>query len=235
MFIPRNTDGRWLRLERYARWKQMRFPIELLPEDILRHVCNFLPRASDLLALIYAMGGEDAVLYMQCKPWCEAPESISALTDHYVVRQSIETVIHLLYHTSLTDAAFFHASSTQHTIAALINWSPFSLAPPKPVAEFKWENERACIRLDMPGLVLVAQNCVCKQLPTVRVTLHHRIVWGERVFFGPELRVVQLSLYPAKFIDGVDCTKRRRMGCAASQKYGSASTMGRVEKQCAHP
>ena len=47
-------ETRWVRLERYARWKQNRVRLDKLPSDVLTIVCRFLPNESvhNLLAAL---------------------------------------------------------------------------------------------------------------------------------------------------------------------------------------
>ena len=122
---------RWKRLERYTVWRQHRFPLLELPEDILYKVVSSGLTATDVTHLVTTICGFAPKLnsrqQVQHIPLC-----IRATWVAHTILSHFKTFL-----VSMADRALFHAMFVPF-VCVFADWSPFSGDRPTPIAEYRW-------------------------------------------------------------------------------------------------
>lgn len=119
---------RWERLERYAVWRQRRFPLLRLPDDVIELILRRFLTHWDVCAVLKAIIGTRIDVGVQVLP--------RGLQTYGTLAISVCHLDSLLR--SLADECLLVAS-TCACVRVFVDWSPFaSLTPPTPVAEYQW-------------------------------------------------------------------------------------------------
>jgi hypothetical protein len=171
-------DGaRWARLERYARWRARRFPLDRLPPDVLA------------LVLLDFLGGEDACRALDAL--YGIPErGLAALAPAVVARVPVELRAPFALHHmragvraalfGLADACL-HAARSAVRVHAFVDWSPYASlgtgAIPRPVAEYRWQEAPpfAVVALDDRAIEHAVRRHVADGLPCATVALYRMV------------------------------------------------------------
>lgn len=176
--MQRIPEDRWMRLERYARFRSSRMKLMCLPDDVLETISSLLD-GPDLRRLVEAVTGVGSVAGMEhvSKPlWLEMP---GWTRNRWLFNESISSFEAMCY--NVAEKALFHCHDCGSAVM-YVNWSQFkSITPPRPVATYDWDVEqgavKANVKVDKSYLLRVLHDCVRKRSPSVRVTMHLNFVW----------------------------------------------------------
>ena len=156
--------ARWVRLERYARWKQRRFRLLHLPDELLGLVASHLDE-DDVLRLATACVGHSPRVEVDADA---VPVGMrSAWITHTVVG-----VFRGFLQTRLSGASVYLRGQTGMNTVVLIDWSPFSDEPPRPVARLGFADGAPRVQLCMDEFTRLVTRRMRDGLPVVRVTAH---------------------------------------------------------------
>ena len=173
--------GRWERLERYARFRQRRFRLDHLPDELLLHVCSHLAHEDvcAVLVALYSAPRDNVTAASQCHvvPTTLRPEWLhGAAVDG--VRRALA---------SLAEPALFHARDCSY-VAAHADWSVFS-GPRMPVClcAYAWTPLRCAQVLTSDAeVVRLVRRCAHRGSTSVTLVLHRYIVCNDRTVLHPE-------------------------------------------------
>lgn len=167
--VPARSEiDRWLRLERYAVFRQHRFPLLRLPEDVLeQHVVRILDD-EDAMSLIEAIVG-----HLPCAHKYADVHRCPAPLRRAWFRAACQHSPRAFFTGPIPNSAFFHAHDCLEVVAVL-DWSVFCPpgAKPTPVATFRWENMNSSIVIHGKELHRAVRHAVRHHTPELRVTLH---------------------------------------------------------------
>ena len=158
-------QDRWIRLQRFAEFKQNKFRLLGLPDDVLRYLCmNFLD-PKDLYALVDAVAEEPVTLstprILQLK---EMPCEVRSRWLLASIIKEVERRLHVI----ADECLFLAHQCTQ--LNAFVDWSPFKSRrhrTPAPVAVYSWHSDtRPHGRVDINYKVLL--NAISNSLRTHR-------------------------------------------------------------------
>ena len=125
------TDvSRWERLERYARWRQNKLRLDLLPDEVLHLIISHLDRR-DMYNLVECLVGFRPNI-LHPKEIMRIPQHIQSTWIEQVLCDRFEERIY-----SFTETALYYAREVS-SIVMLIDWSTFANIPAVPVAEYRW-------------------------------------------------------------------------------------------------
>lgn len=205
-------QSRWIRLKRFAEFKQNKFRLLGLPDDLLRYLCmNFLePR--DLYSLVDAIAHEPVTLstprILQLK---EMPCEVRSRWLLASILKEVERRLHVI-----ADECLFLAHQCAQ-LNAFVDWSPFQSlhrCTPAPVAVYSWHTDsRPHGRVDINYKVLM--NSISNSLRLNRplgylaVYMCYRCEWNlmymmPRPIFSTELPLVPHWGFASSFYE--DCT-----------------------------
>ena len=169
--------GRWLRLERYARWRQYLFPIEHLPMDVLGEICAYHLEPLDRYRFIEAFVG--------FPPDFSIPSHVKAIPHelrmHWVRDQLVLRFESFLY--SISDLCMWHALP-HSTVRVFADWSPFSKnVKESPVANVRWagiQRPRACIHIRQPDIRRCIVAALTNHRPVSHIAIYNVTNWNRR-------------------------------------------------------
>ena len=182
-FLNRKTtiilthSGRWRRLELYARWKQGRFSITLLPDDIQSSVVAYLC-GKDLLNFLEAIMGCVPRIYER-KYALMVPLNFRRQWFDEVVYETFKS--HLV---SVAESALFYSQDATSVVIA-VDWTAFSPDKIKPVAEYSWTRTvtaHANVTVHESQLRETISKCFQKEMCAVRLTMHVHLLWNNNYF-----------------------------------------------------
>lgn len=195
----------WSRLERYARWKQKRFPLDRLPEDLLAQVFTWLGNR-DVRAVVDALRG--ACYVERASDVLDVPISIRRDWLHRMACDHLETHLQGLG----THACFLGNDPSVH-VHAYANWSLFSGSSkrtirPLPIAQYSYVNAHRYPEWTTKINHRVVERCVDrlfkKRICALRLTLHHVYVSRAVTYLVPEEKSATMCfVYPHFLIDQV--------------------------------
>lgn len=187
-------DSRWTRLERYARFRSKRLPLQTLPYELIAHVSSFLsPQDTHfLLAALFAP------TQYRLDPWQSGDVQVVVpeLRRAWLIKVLYARFEHWL-NTILAECALSCCYDTS-SIVAVADWSPFHPSPPCALAEYSWSRHKP------QRVVLYYQtvtdvwnrHCICG-LPSARITLHKVLRWQHvKHFHNDEISNHTILLFP---------------------------------------
>ena len=119
---------RWCRLLKYARWRDARLPLHLLPEDVLYLISTYL-HPMDTMNLIEAVYDAEAFDLHQA---LKIPTELRA---SWMMHNAIAHVEQFV--SRVRDACMFYATC-HYSVVITMDWSPFCERGPSPIAEYYW-------------------------------------------------------------------------------------------------
>ena len=164
----------WVVLERYAQWKQRKFPLLKLPEEILEYIGLFLMR-KDLLTLVQALGPGWTMSYECPRDTYLVPPSLRPRWLLYNVLQHMDEYIN-----SISDECFFFATSCTQ-VQVFLDWSPFKSNDVVPVATFEWvatSRPRAKRVVYDKELMKYVYNSAVQRIPYSQVSVYKVFRWS---------------------------------------------------------
>ena len=174
-------EKRWERLERYCRWKQGRFRIERLPNDVVLLIISHLIHA-DVCALLNALY---AVSRENIQSRHEALMVPSELRSEWLYGAACEGIRRIAI--SLAEIAFFHVRECT-SVCAHVNWSVFS-GPyiPVPLCVYKWSSTRSTV-VDMNDREVwrIVRDASATGSTAITLALYRYIGWGNTFILHPE-------------------------------------------------
>lgn len=187
--------GRWERLERYARWRRGRLPLDELPHDLLAHVMSFLD-GDDVSNLIEVVVG--------VKPQIDVPAHVHRVPievrPQWLFREVYARAEAFLK--AMSDVCLFHAKEHTH-VCIFFDWSPFAVKKLKPVAQFRWvpwRTPRAHMTIHTEALhAHIHASCKARR-PEAHVAVHTCLTWNRRAILHPKpILQTQCPLVPHIF------------------------------------
>ena len=174
-------QARWVRLERYSRWKQGRFRLDHLPNDVTLCVMSFLC-SEDMCSLLNAlysipMSNITSRSLIRLVPM--------ELRHEWIHGAACDDIRRTLY--TIGDIAMFHASGC-HSVRAHVNWSIFS-GPITPVSlcVYRWSRSQTAIvdvnEVELRRLIRRAGTTGCT---SVTLCLHRYLWWNGSWIVHPE-------------------------------------------------
>lgn len=154
-----DSQARWLRLERYARWRRggRRCWLLVLPDDALACVVSRL-RAADVDALACALLGH-ATFTLHFPHVAAVPAGMRGTWLRHRMERELWIALH-----AFADGLLHHACEVR-SVCAFVDWSVFAAWPTHPVAEYAWCQPA-------PHDVAVAPRALETLRPRVRVYDH---------------------------------------------------------------
>jgi hypothetical protein len=125
-----HQSSRWERLERYARWKQNKLPLHLLPDEVVALIATFLQRR-DAYNLVESLLGFQPNIFNR-DDVARIPLSIQPLWIESILCDLFEQRVY-----ALAEVALYYARDAS-SVVMLLDWSLFSNVPAVPVAEYHW-------------------------------------------------------------------------------------------------
>lgn len=201
------AEGRWGRLERYARWRSRRLPLDRLPEDVLGHLVSGFLTGEEVRRLVEALYGaldvndplDVARVPAPCRPCWLYHHMLGALGA------ALRGVA--------AETALFHAHGPTYgpaRVLAFADWSPFSepgggKRALRPIAEYHWARgaapPRAVVVAHRSRVVACVRDCVLRRRPVTALafyrvrTLPHLCVVDPLPAF-----VTQVQVYPHRLL-----------------------------------
>lgn len=173
-------EDRWVRLERYARWRQRRLRVDLLPPDVFAIVCTHLDHESKT-ALLRAVSGR--------VPPAGIPREVRSawLCEHAAARLHASLL-------SLKDTTCFYARHLTRGVYAFGDWSPFRGVTPDALARFEWRGTRWTANVDRAAVWRHVREMMRKAACSTRVSLH--LVSPPHTVHTRDARVILVHLLP---------------------------------------
>ena len=172
-------NDRWSRLERFARWKSYRLPLNALPNDILELIV-FQLYDVDLQNFVHAILGfrpnvekrKDALAVpIQIRRHWIADTVLSAFRSHLIS----------LCPSSLCNNVF--------GTVVVANWTSFARNTKfEPLADYSWSrfrNKCAPVTLNDESIKATINKCYSEQSCAVRLTLHTYMEFNEVLTINP--------------------------------------------------
>lgn len=195
---------RWTRLERYARCKQQRFPIDKLPPDVFAIVFAHLEH-NDMSALVQALNGTCPVIRSPCDI-IAIPEEVRTRWLRVTAYNVFDAQLR-----AMASETCFYADHLQFSIHALADWSPFRMCncrmPPTPIAEYGWQRSFRghpswCAHVNTDALRNHVDDMVKRCMCATRVTMHAviHVDNGTSLFVSEELTASVVLVFP-HFVD----------------------------------
>lgn len=164
------SADRWMRLERYARWRRLTRASEWDSDVASLIVAHCDP--GTLLAFGYAFSGSGDTAAMPeylRRPWLCAFYA-SQLT-HYL---------------QWFAQHFIYDAQRWHTLQITADWSAFSGAPPCPLAEVRWNALVPRVTLHREVISDFAESQVGKAIGGCRIAVHTAVCFDGGVFTNPD-------------------------------------------------
>jgi hypothetical protein len=163
----RPGEDRWERLERFARFKQRRLRLDLLPDDLLATVAEHL-EVLDIECLLAALTGEVLCVSLP-RDFDAAPAALrGAWIEKTAVRDFRKAVL-----AHLADPILFACAGTSMRAVVLDDWTPFASRPPVPLAEVRWSNTfHGTVDVDEERVLARVRAAVRHRTPVARLTAH---------------------------------------------------------------
>lgn len=201
-------DGaRWARLERYARWRARRFPLDRLPGDVLALILRDFLDGEDACRALDALYGlpERGLAALAPRVVARVPVEVRAEFARHHMREGVRAMLR-----ALADGCLHVARSAVH-VQAFLDWSPFASVGtgriPCPVAEYRWQDAApfAVVALDDGAIERAVHRHVRAGLPCATVALYRMVrqPWATIVVPTP-LCVFVHPLFPAQMLAS-DC------------------------------
>ena len=198
-------NARWVRLERYARWKQRRIRLESLPHDVLTIICRFLTNESvpNLLAALQGLSRTKAIGSAQ--DVVEVPVEIRRRWLRRMAYEHVEGQLKALTHHTCV-----YCNDVSIQVHAFADWSVFDEThrTRRPIAEYRYEdaNGRAEWTMRVNEHVLtrhvdsLCERCVC----ATRISIYVVLAANTLVYLIPnEMGAFLFLVYPHFLIDHI--------------------------------
>jgi hypothetical protein len=191
---PARTEARWARLERYAACRARPFRLLALPDDVLAMLCREHLSSDDIFALAAAFVGRTPTVH-------DARDVPRPLRSAWMVRRAVADAEAYLY--ALGEMCFFHARDGA-AIVAFFDWTPFSGAPPQPVAQYEWEvmygqAPRASVHVCQEAIHECLHRCCQLQSSDACLSMYTMIRWNGRAVLHPRpLQQTWVRMLPAR-------------------------------------
>lgn len=190
---------RWVRLERYARWKQQRFAFERLPEDLLAHVARFLD-ADDVCRLLETLYGDGTDKLRRLCPCAirKIPQEVCCMH----IAQRVHRHLSELLYCAGAFALHKEAPSRRSRIVAMADWSPFASRGhyiiPAPLATYRWISLPPFTNININSTQIhnVIAKHIHERLPAFTLSLYRILESTTDVFLSVPMSVTTELLYP---------------------------------------
>lgn len=159
---------RWLRLERYSQWKQCKFPLLRLPDDLVEYIIVSFMSREDMCRVIAAIIGKTPLLRSES----DVDNIPPFLRPHWILHTVVEHFRAFLH--SFSEFSCFHAFGLS-TVCLFADWSPFSPSMKDPLAEYSWEmhpNVHFKIVLHEESILRCVQTAVRRKSCMTSIVLH---------------------------------------------------------------
>ena len=196
-------DARWVRLERYARWKQNKIRLDRLPHDVLTIICRFLTNES-VHNLLAALQG-----FPQTKAIGSAQDVVGIPVEirrRWLRRMACEHVESQLK--ALTNHTCVYCNDIYVQVHAFADWSMFDRTrrTRRPIAEYRYEhaNGRAEWTVHVNEHVLTRHvDSLCgRGVCATRISLYVVFTTNKFVYLVPnELGAFLVLVYPHFLMD----------------------------------
>ena len=167
----RRQHAAWCRLERYARWKQRRFPLHLLPHDTLHMILTCVAH-SDVCCVLHVLYGAPLRVTARAQT-LGVPEPMRSLWIHGAACAYLGMALR-----TYADHAFFYLKDTYgENVSAFVNWSSFtqlpSAPPPAPLVTYRWDETRnARVEVHDARVASLVTHCLNTNVCAVTLCLH---------------------------------------------------------------
>jgi hypothetical protein len=171
-------DGaRWARLERYARWRARRFPLDRLPGDVLALLLTDFLGGEDACRVLDALYGvpERGAAALAPRVLARVPAEVRAAFALHHMREGVRAMLYGLANGCL------HVARRAVRVHAFLDWSPFASVGtgtiPCPVAEYRWQEAApfAVVALDEGAIERAVRRHVRAGLPCATVALYRAV------------------------------------------------------------
>lgn len=165
--------SRWVRLERYSRWRQRRLRLDHLPNDVVLNVIGYLCH-DDLCSLLNALY---AVPRFNVESRVQANLVPIELRAEWLYGAACDGLRRTLY--SIGEIALFHARSCSR-VCAHVDWSVFSgPVMPVPICVYDWSQQcSANVAVNEIELWRVVRNKSTTGCMAVTIALYTYLWWG---------------------------------------------------------
>jgi hypothetical protein len=194
---------RWGRLERYARWRQRRFRLLDLPDDVLAEICTRWLAPSDAAAVVEAVVGARPTLgCVAALPW-----PLRAAWGHRRAASALRGALR-----AMAPLALSHACNGE-VVHGMIDWSPYRSVcthmVPMAALEYSWASDgRAAAPSRRPAIALnshvidqTVRRCLRRRLPCVHVSLYKVFpTTPYRTILPSPLHAEMVQLYPHELL-----------------------------------
>ena len=189
----RVTTTRWTRLERYARWKQQRLRLDLLPCDVLGGVAVHLGYA-DVCALVNVLYDAPLTSLASASQVRAVPGTVRSLWLRGAARDTLDRALRAFAEPVLCDAQ----SSCTYAMAHA-DWSVFT-GPlmPRALCTYAWTPQRtAHVHVDAQLVDALVEQCVCERRCSTTLVIHRYFCWSGQTLLHPEpLTRATLVVFP---------------------------------------
>lgn len=192
-------ETRWVRLERYARWKQNRVRLDKLPSDVLSIVCRFLPNESVYNLLAALQGHSKTQAIGSVHDVVGIPIEMRRNWLRRMAYEHVESQLKsLLPHTCL------YCSDMSLQVHAFADWSVFKTPRRRvrrPIAEYHYgpANERLEWKMSLNEHVLRDHvDSLCdRQCCATRISLYQVFTGGKLMYLIPhEISAFLFLVFP---------------------------------------
>ena len=182
--------GRWTRLERYARWKSGRFPLDKLPPEIINSLCENYLDSDDTTNLLHALLGflPDIHNFRHMK---SIP---SEMRVSWMLRKCIRD---FKTHLWTLGGSFSVKALHCQSIVVFADWSPFA---PKGVGamvcKVEWIEDGCTLHIDEEGVHKCFNHSIQRGRPAVHLAIYecYLSAQGTSTLLYP--RPIALTSYP---------------------------------------